>query len=57
MVWLSVGKRQGILGGCLERYFRGMILEKCFERGGALRERNEGVLSKKRINVNTRIVR
>ncbi len=31
-------KREGILGGCLERYFRGMILERCFERGGVLRE-------------------
>jgi hypothetical protein len=38
MVWLSVGKRQGILGGSLERYYREMILERCFERGGVLRE-------------------
>lgn len=37
------GIREGRLGqlgqgGSLEGYFRGMILERCFERGGVLRE-------------------
>jgi hypothetical protein len=27
MVWLSGGKREGVLGRCLERYFKGMVLE------------------------------
>ncbi len=30
MVWLSGGKREGVLGRCLERYFKGMVLEMCF---------------------------
>jgi hypothetical protein len=34
------------------KYINGMLWEMHFERGGALRGRNEGVLSKKNVTVN-----
>lgn len=58
---LTRGKWFGYLGVIVKvswgdaprEYFKGMLWEIHFERGGALRGGNEGVLSKKKVTVNT----